>query len=63
MFDRLFGTFAEAPRGEPLDYGLGGTTPSLNPLRIALAEWIAMARDIGRAGDARSRLRVAFGRP
>jgi sterol desaturase/sphingolipid hydroxylase (fatty acid hydroxylase superfamily) len=45
VFDRLFGTFAEAPKDQNLRYGLLGVAPTLNPLRIALGEWASMFRD------------------
>ncbi|UFZ04761.1 sterol desaturase family protein [Bradyrhizobium ontarionense] len=63
IFDRLFGTFAEAPAAEPLRYGLVGVAPSFNPFRIALHEWIAMGRDVARAPNWGSRLRVLLARP
>jgi len=63
VFDRLFGTFAEAPRGEALHYGLAGRAASLNPLRIALGEWLAMGRDAWRARGWRARWRALFGTP
>ncbi|MGC2774209.1 MAG: sterol desaturase family protein [Bradyrhizobium sp.] len=63
IFDRLFGTFAEAPAAEPLRYGLVGVAPSFNPFRIALHEWIAIGRDVAVAPNWGSRLRVLLARP
>ena len=63
VFDRLFGTFAEAPESQPLRYGLVGGTPSFNPVRITLGEWIAMLRDAGKAQGAGAKLRTLFGPP
>ncbi|MBI1219910.1 MAG: sterol desaturase family protein [Rhodobacteraceae bacterium] len=63
VFDRLFGTFAEAPQDEPLRYGLVGGTPTLNPLRIALGEWLVLVRDVAAARTLRGRLRALFGAP
>jgi sterol desaturase/sphingolipid hydroxylase (fatty acid hydroxylase superfamily) len=63
VFDRLFGTFAEAPAHEPLRYGLVGGVPSFNPIRIALNEWIAMLRDTRQAQGPRAKLRTLFGPP
>jgi sterol desaturase/sphingolipid hydroxylase (fatty acid hydroxylase superfamily) len=63
VFDRLFGTFAEAPSHEPLRYGLVGRAPSFNPIRIALHEWIAMLRDTRQAQGPRKKLRTLFGPP
>ncbi|OAI31695.1 fatty acid hydroxylase [Methylosinus sp. R-45379] len=63
VFDRLFGTFAEAPKQEALRYGLVGGTPSFNPLKIALGEWAAMFRDAAAAADWRAALRALFAPP
>jgi sterol desaturase/sphingolipid hydroxylase (fatty acid hydroxylase superfamily) len=63
VFDRLFGTFAEAPRGERLRYGLVGGEPAFNPFRIAFGEWMAMLRDAWNAQGARATLRALFGPP
>ena len=63
IFDRLFGTFAEAPVDQPLRYGLAGREPSLNPVRIALEEWAYLFRDVRRAGSLKVRLTVLFGPP
>ncbi|TFF21739.1 sterol desaturase family protein [Jiella endophytica] len=63
VFDRLFGTFAEAPKDEPLRYGLVGVKPSLNPLKIAFGEWARMGRDLGNAGSWRERVRAVLAPP
>ena len=63
VFDRLFGTFAEQPSDQPLRYGLVGGTPSFNPIRIALGEWIAMLRDAWKAEGAQAKLCTLFGPP
>lgn len=63
VFDRLFGTFAAAPAGEALSYGVAGGRKSYNPLRIAFNEWTAIGRDLWRAGSLRHAVRLAFGRP
>ncbi len=63
IFDRLFGTFAQAPKTEPLRYGLVGRPPSLNPFRIVLDEWISLYRDARRATTFQARLNVLFGPP
>ncbi|MBP2562414.1 sterol desaturase/sphingolipid hydroxylase (fatty acid hydroxylase superfamily) [Neorhizobium galegae] len=61
VFDRLFGTFAEAPKTEPFRYGLRGRPASLNPGRIALGEWAILWRDFRRATGPTAKLRVLFG--
>jgi sterol desaturase/sphingolipid hydroxylase (fatty acid hydroxylase superfamily) len=63
VFDRLFGTFAERPSDQPLSFGLVGGTPSFNPVRIALGEWIAMLGDAWKARGTSAKLRALFGPP
>lgn len=63
VFDRLFGTFAEHPPGQPLRFGLVGGVQSFNPIRIALGEWIAMLGDAWKARGAGATLRALFGPP
>jgi sterol desaturase/sphingolipid hydroxylase (fatty acid hydroxylase superfamily) len=63
IFDRLFGTFAARPEAEPLRYGVKGRAPSNNPVRIALGEWVHLARDVRRATTWRERLALIIGPP
>jgi len=63
VFDRLFGTFAERPSDQPLRFGRVGGTPSFNPVRIALGEWIAMLGDAWKARGTSAKLRALFGPP
>lgn len=63
FWDRLFGTFAAEQPLTPIAYGLVHPLGSLNPLRIAFHEWIAMFRDFARATTWRAGLRQLFGRP
>jgi len=65
VIDRLFGTFAAAPAGEALRFGLtgGDRRPTRKPLAILLLVWRQMAVDLRRAGDWRSRGAAVFGRP
>jgi sterol desaturase/sphingolipid hydroxylase (fatty acid hydroxylase superfamily) len=63
VFDRLFGTFAERPADQALRFGLVGGTPTFNPIRIALSEWIAMLADAWAARGASAKLRALFGPP
>ncbi len=63
IFDRLFGTFAEAPKSEPLRYGLVGVEPTLNPLRVALGEWGRMFADLRKARSLKEGLTFLFARP
>lgn len=63
VFDRLFGTFAEAPKSEPLRYGLVGVAPTLNPLRVALGEWGRMLADLRKARSLKECMTVLFAPP
>ncbi len=63
VWDRLFGTYAEAAPGEVLRYGLHGTAASHNPLAIVFGEWRRLAADIARSGSPLAALRTAFSRP
>lgn len=63
IFDRLFGTFAEQPKDEPLRYGLKGREPSLNPILIALGEWKYLIQDVRKERGVRAKLRTLFGTP
>lgn len=63
IFDRLFGTFAREPRDEELRYGVLNTAPSFNPFRIVFGEWIAIARDVWAAPDARLKFKALVQMP
>lgn len=63
VFDRMFGTFAERPKDEPLRYGLSVPLNTNNPIRIAFSEWMNIARDVRHASSWRQRLRAMFGTP
>jgi sterol desaturase/sphingolipid hydroxylase (fatty acid hydroxylase superfamily) len=63
VWDRLFGTFAPEERGEPVRYGLTHDIETFNPLRIAVHEFAAIARDARRAPSLRARLACVFGPP
>ena len=39
VFDRLFGTFASAPKDEPLQFDVGGAKPTVNPFKIVFGVW------------------------
>lgn len=60
VFDRLFGTFAEAPENETLRFGLVGKSPTNNPLEILFGEWGRIARDLLRAQSLKDISRSLF---
>jgi sterol desaturase/sphingolipid hydroxylase (fatty acid hydroxylase superfamily) len=63
VFDRLFGTFATPPRSEPLRYGLKGRKRSLNPLWIALGEWVHLYHDLRATRGITAKLRLILSPP
>ena len=63
VFDRLFGTFADAPREEPLRFGLKGREVGHNPFSIALGEWRKLLADIVHARGLTAKLKTLFGAP
>ena len=63
IFDRMFGTFAGAPKGETLVFGVAGVESSLNPIRIVSNTWVDMYRQWGASRGFRARLRLLFGPP
>ncbi|HTW38888.1 MAG TPA: sterol desaturase family protein [Steroidobacteraceae bacterium] len=50
IWDRLFGTFVAEDREEPARYGLVRDLTTFNPVRIAIHEYVAIARDLLRPG-------------
>jgi sterol desaturase/sphingolipid hydroxylase (fatty acid hydroxylase superfamily) len=63
IWDRMFGTFAEAPKDEKLRFGLVSPLPSQNPLTVNFHEWRKLIRDTWRAQGLKARLRVLVGAP
>jgi len=64
MWDRMFGTFVPEQRDLPPRYGLVKNLATFNPVRIALHEYIGIARDIVRGRlTLRQRLGYLFGPP
>lgn len=61
IWDRLFGSFY-AERHTPR-YGLTHPVGTDNPVRIAFHEWMAIARDLGRARSLREALGYLFAPP
>ena len=63
IWDRLFGTFAEAPADEPLRFGLADPLPAQDPLTVNFHEWRRLLAAALDARGVRGRLRVLFGPP
>jgi sterol desaturase/sphingolipid hydroxylase (fatty acid hydroxylase superfamily) len=63
IWDKLFGTFAPERDNAPRTYGLVHQIDTLNPVKIAFAEWVALVRDLRAAGGWREILGLLFGPP
>lgn len=63
VWDKLFGTFAPERDGAPRTYGLVRQIDTLNPIKIAFAEWAALLRDLRSARSLREALGMMFGPP
>jgi sterol desaturase/sphingolipid hydroxylase (fatty acid hydroxylase superfamily) len=64
IWDRLFGSFVPECEEEPVRYGLVHDLASFNPVRIALHEYVGIARDQSRRGLSwAQRLGYLFGPP
>jgi len=61
IWDRMFGTFEE--ERERVVYGLTKNIATYNPLRIALHEYAAIARDLRTSRSVREVIGYVFGRP
>ncbi len=63
IWDKMFGTFAAEEDGTPREYGLVRQIDTLNPVKIAFAEWGALFRDLRSARSLREAAGYAFGKP
>jgi sterol desaturase/sphingolipid hydroxylase (fatty acid hydroxylase superfamily) len=63
IWDRIFGTFAEARKDEKLRFGLVNPLPSQSLLTVNFHEWRKLLRDTRRARGLKARLRVLVGAP
>jgi len=60
VWDKLFGTFSPEREDDPVVYGLTRNIESDDIATVALHEYLAIARDLGRADNWRDRLRYLF---
>jgi sterol desaturase/sphingolipid hydroxylase (fatty acid hydroxylase superfamily) len=63
IWDKLFGTFAPERDNAPRTYGLVHQIDTLNPVKIAFAEWAALVRDLRAARGWREVLGLLVGPP
>ena len=63
IWDRLFGSFTAEDEREPVRYGITHDLTTFNPLRIAVHEVVAIARDLGKTRSLRSALGYLFAPP
>ena len=63
VWDRLFGSFVAERADEPCRYGIIHNLGTFNPLRIAVHEWVGMARDLVHARRFGDIVATLFGPP
>lgn len=63
LFDRLFGTYVPERPGVPIRYGLVKAQTSYTAIRICLAEWLAIGRDLLTVRSPRALWGHLFGPP
>jgi sterol desaturase/sphingolipid hydroxylase (fatty acid hydroxylase superfamily) len=63
VFDRLFGTFARAPKGEDLRFGIAGMPAAVNPLQVVFSVWMKVLGDAIRAKGLAAKVRALLGAP
>jgi sterol desaturase/sphingolipid hydroxylase (fatty acid hydroxylase superfamily) len=63
IFDRLFNTFVEEKTDVKIRYGLVKPLHSNNPIKIALHEWHAIAKDLCKVRNAKEFWFTLFGAP
>ncbi|MEC9363346.1 MAG: sterol desaturase family protein [Pseudomonadota bacterium] len=60
VWDRWFGTFAQAPSVGSLRYGLLGSPRCLNPIAVVFGEWHRLTTELRQACNLWQALRIAF---
>jgi sterol desaturase/sphingolipid hydroxylase (fatty acid hydroxylase superfamily) len=63
VFDRLFGTFAQAPKAEELRFGIAGTPANANPFEVVFGVWIKVLGGAIRAKGLTAKVRALLGTP
>ena len=63
IWDKMFGTYAVERESGPITYGLVHQVETNNPVKIAFAEWLALARDLRAARDWREAVGYMFRAP
>ncbi len=63
VWDRLFGTFVPEDERDPPRYGLVRNLGTFNPIKVALHEWVSLARDLARARSLKTVLGHLFAPP
>jgi sterol desaturase/sphingolipid hydroxylase (fatty acid hydroxylase superfamily) len=63
IWDRLFGSFRPERPDVPIRYGLTRPLHTYNPIRIALHEWIRLARDLMHSPSLGQALKTLLGPP
>ena len=63
IWDKIFNTFTPEVDADPPRYGIIANLGTFNPLRIALHEWIGIARDLRYSTSPREWIGYVFGPP
>lgn len=63
VWDRWFGTFVPETASDPCRYGIVKNLGTFNPLRVAVHEWVSIARDLVRVRSLRDLCGYLFGPP
>lgn len=63
IWDRMFGTFQEELREEPVKFGLTTNIGSYNPIKVVFFEWKHIVSDLKNADKRKYALKYVFGPP
>jgi sterol desaturase/sphingolipid hydroxylase (fatty acid hydroxylase superfamily) len=45
IFDRMFGTFIEENKAQPVEFGITKNITTHNPIKVIFHEWVALFKD------------------